>query len=961
MRFLDHIPTRRLVIMEAGIKDVAVMLDRLAQEVSSLRQNREEDDYVKQQLSQYARDATAVAQTLTPDINDQETVAMEYSKAMWLAKMIRLQIVYMVDRDLKRSEESRGIIASRVSPSWRKYADKVYRAGIPTMNAAGVVENTPTSFDQYGPMLLQASVLYTQPGSPLVDQFVHYSDMCRVSPEVARVPWQGMNVGAVVNRLSAAEAEWRAKRPQNDVAITGRDKVIISDKELGEDGWFWVYLERSYCSDEANMMGHCGREGGSHLISLRQVTERNEKFQPVAWKSWVTASYNPNEKVIGQVKGPHNSKPGKDEPGQSDKVIERNRIIRKCIAALFNWSEVHGFRVQNYQGHLDFRPDDLEDDLFDTLKDDRPGIYAGSIKGWVKKYGNDITSLINYLRTNNIRTVTTRELMPFSAEAIKEFLGTTDVPSFPKDGTPRDNFNLGELGGEVFAKALGGGEDSLKRFLMTRNGRYMGDSDLQPFDKEAVAKVLEDVDAFVPHAGIKVNDVGPAPYVKCFGQTEKAAKLFLMNRGQSGVSDDNLKKFDGEALKWFWNVVPLQATFRVGNYIRVQKLFGSKKGVARLFAEYAKSDKGRAGLRIRPEDLEALSKRDRKTLYGLKPDLFDMDIYLRTFGTDDLVINALIQDLDNRINDDYLESMEEGTRVPLVDFMIDHAPHTVAKTFQNVLQGYNDQVKIFIYKEYSNFVEMVGDSRLVKKNYYGRDDNAIQHLVGVAEDGPDYDYGNHFGPHGALKTWADDFLSDDELACLVDYVRENYPDECQDEAEDGDIDTNDALKIIEEQGDDVYEYMKQAYEDGARIGYQNDVWDSIKSEISNKGFDGNYMKNPLLIYYDHGGDGQGPWEEEPIHQAKVIVGWGHDSMKNILGEKDLLEGFSTENFEIDDGFYMDERHQHWDFDKDAAWEGFYEAMPESPLETAMKAAWKARQEKKKAGIKESLARRLGWR
>jgi hypothetical protein len=86
--------------------------------------------------------------------------------------------------------------------------------------------------------------------------------------------------------------------------------VVISDIREDEtpetdvfikypNGWYWINLNTHYSADESKNMGHCGRDAGKILFSLR-----DDKKQ-----SHITASYDPKTNSIYQIKGKANSKP----------------------------------------------------------------------------------------------------------------------------------------------------------------------------------------------------------------------------------------------------------------------------------------------------------------------------------------------------------------------------------------------------------------------------------------------------------------------------------------------------------------------------------------------------------------------------------------------------------------------------------------------------------------------------
>jgi hypothetical protein len=84
------------------------------------------------------------------------------------------------------------------------------------------------------------------------------------------------------------------------------ENIIIDFRDENGFGYYWVNLNKSFCDDEAERMGHCARSSGT-LYSFRQ-------YLPVPGgkhtlnKSLLTASIT-SDGVLLQLKGPKNSKP----------------------------------------------------------------------------------------------------------------------------------------------------------------------------------------------------------------------------------------------------------------------------------------------------------------------------------------------------------------------------------------------------------------------------------------------------------------------------------------------------------------------------------------------------------------------------------------------------------------------------------------------------------------------------
>lgn len=82
-----------------------------------------------------------------------------------------------------------------------------------------------------------------------------------------------------------------------------KNKVVIDYRDSKGLGFYWVDLKTDFSQEESDRMGHCGRDSGCTLFSLRSVNDIGES------RSHITASYRPKEMRLEQIKGRKNSKP----------------------------------------------------------------------------------------------------------------------------------------------------------------------------------------------------------------------------------------------------------------------------------------------------------------------------------------------------------------------------------------------------------------------------------------------------------------------------------------------------------------------------------------------------------------------------------------------------------------------------------------------------------------------------
>lgn len=98
--------------------------------------------------------------------------------------------------------------------------------------------------------------------------------------------------------------QWHMDLAARERGMPSEDfKVALAlDNLPGWKGWKWVSLERGYCSDEAEAMGHCGNQGareGDNILSLRDP------------EGYAHLTFIVNSKLLGEAKGRGNTKPSK--------------------------------------------------------------------------------------------------------------------------------------------------------------------------------------------------------------------------------------------------------------------------------------------------------------------------------------------------------------------------------------------------------------------------------------------------------------------------------------------------------------------------------------------------------------------------------------------------------------------------------------------------------------------------
>ena len=131
------------------------------------------------------------------------------------------------------------------------------------------------------------------------------------------------------------------------------DETANTDKFIEyPNGWYWINLNVDYSQDEADNMGHCGRDTGKILFSLR-----DDKLQ-----SHITASYSVSEKALYQIKGRKNSKP---------KSEYHEMIIDMILNSKY---PVNMMKTGSYRPDLDFSLLDLTETKREEIFNNKPSL-----------------------------------------------------------------------------------------------------------------------------------------------------------------------------------------------------------------------------------------------------------------------------------------------------------------------------------------------------------------------------------------------------------------------------------------------------------------------------------------------------------------------------------------------------------------------------------------------------------
>lgn len=144
---------------------------------------------------------------------------------------------------------------------------------------------------------------------------------------------------AVIDQESA---DWHAELAARERGLPDQEaKTFLKLDHLGSKwkGWKWVDLERGYCSQEAEAMGHCGNQGaaqGDNIVSLRDS------------EGYAHLTFIINDGFLGEAKGRANDKP--------------SQKYHKPILELLKSKHIDAIKGGGYAPENNFDFHDLHDD-----------------------------------------------------------------------------------------------------------------------------------------------------------------------------------------------------------------------------------------------------------------------------------------------------------------------------------------------------------------------------------------------------------------------------------------------------------------------------------------------------------------------------------------------------------------------------------------------------------------------
>jgi GNAT superfamily N-acetyltransferase len=126
-------------------------------------------------------------------------------------------------------------------------------------------------------------------------------------PTIQNTSFTNQSPAELLAIFREAEEKWQQGNPQF-LQPHPEDRIILQFP----NGWAWWWVDRSFCTEEKEAMGHCGNEAAGpnrpweRLLSLRRPEKRGNKTY---WYSHVTFILDTRNMQLGEMKGRQNNKP----------------------------------------------------------------------------------------------------------------------------------------------------------------------------------------------------------------------------------------------------------------------------------------------------------------------------------------------------------------------------------------------------------------------------------------------------------------------------------------------------------------------------------------------------------------------------------------------------------------------------------------------------------------------------
>lgn len=391
--------------------------------------------------------------------------------------------------------------------------------------------------------------------SSLQHELEHYLSL--PIPNIQNYVFGNTSYHRVINQFTQWEDEWKVNRKK--LFPHSEEEIVI---DFG-DGKMWVNLNRPYCNQEADAMGHCGNEPNQNtkdtILSFRTIViEDGQKF----WRPSLTFILD-DDGYLTEMKGRANNKP--------------DAKYHPYIVALLRNPIVKGITGGGYKPENNFALTDLDEETAEALIDEKPDLagaeYLFNHYGLTPQTGDKIAAFLNETSQRYIEYDSEHNTIEIDYDpemelrySVDDFLGPDEWMRGWKYTSASDR--------EYFDDALAEANSSYKKFVYYQSrslsaeekGKYGDHGQLDLFDPNVSSFDLE---SFIEdeRGALERDDLDSDPELKALSEAigylyvQKEIDDYLAEIYQShirtGHLSDNKLIFNAHELQYMFEDLPL--------------------------------------------------------------------------------------------------------------------------------------------------------------------------------------------------------------------------------------------------------------------------------------------------------------------------------------------------------------------------------------------------------------------
>ena len=298
----------------------------------------EKDDprWTPEGRTEYAREH--VIQRAKEEIQWARATLKRNDRIVWYLRFARLNIIQNLMRDFDRDP-----FEQMIEAEVKQFRQKNNRSEM-DVEGVGGVSRWHNEIDR-----MASNLHYIR---RQLEHYMSYSDKIKKIHDYV-FSWQ-LPVH-IFEDLGHFETLWKQERsgviPHDD-----EDKPYIEFT----DGFAWILLDRPYCEDEGEAMGHCGNRGspanGDRILSLRKKVMIDNELH---WRPSLTFILH-SDGMLGEMKGRGNDKPAEK--------------YHRYIISLLESDIVKGIQGGGYMPENNFSMTDLKPEEADALMEKKPAL-----------------------------------------------------------------------------------------------------------------------------------------------------------------------------------------------------------------------------------------------------------------------------------------------------------------------------------------------------------------------------------------------------------------------------------------------------------------------------------------------------------------------------------------------------------------------------------------------------------